>query len=114
MSLDNVPKTDWDTTTGVTNTQMNDIGNNLQSLEDSKLERNGDETLNTLEVTDSATIDTATISTIESATINNSGYVKSNYKSSDGSTGINGSFEALGGDTYTIKDGLIVLRTPAP
>lgn len=38
MALSTVPKTDWSATDGVTNIDLNEIGDNLQSLEDTKAE----------------------------------------------------------------------------
>lgn len=41
MSLTNPVKTDFTTTDGLTDTNMNDIGNNINSLESSKAQLNG-------------------------------------------------------------------------
>lgn len=111
MSLDNTPKIDWKTLDGVLNTDLNNIGKNLNELENTKAELDDDVTFTDVDTT-TATIGTATITTAITGTINNSGYVTSNYKSSDGSVGINDEFntDRAGGGSYTwtIKDGLIV------
>lgn len=39
MALQHTPKTDWTPNDGVTSTDINEIGENLQSLEDTKIEK---------------------------------------------------------------------------
>lgn len=108
MSLDNTPKIDWTTADGVSNTDLDNIGNNLQALEDSKYQE-----------TDDLTTTTATITTVNASNMNVSGYTTGNYKSSDGSAGINDQFYAIpvgesGTWIWTVKDGLIVSKVAIP
>jgi len=127
MSLENVPKIDWTTVDGVANTDLNNIGKNLNELEDSKYESGDSPTFGTVTAA-TATISSATLTTVAATTgniatvnsttvnstnINNSGYVKSNFKSADGSVGINESF-VNGRHRCVYKDGLLVSRTHIP
>ena len=57
MSLDTVPKTNWESDDGVQFTQLNEIGANLQVLQDTKVEKDPD-------------TDEATITTLNSTTAN--------------------------------------------
>jgi len=112
MSLTTVPKVNFATDDGVTTDDLNEIGANLNSLEDSKIE-DGDSltalTIGTATIT-TETVTTGNITTVNSTTVNNSGFITSNYKSSDESEGINSSFNTDGFD-YVFKDGLLVSRT---
>ena len=63
MSLDNTPKTDWITSDGVANTDLNNIGKNLNELEDTKAE-----------LDDDVSFSSVTATTATTSSINNSGF----------------------------------------
>jgi len=62
MSLPNVPKIDWGTGDGVQNTDMNEIGENLNHLEDVKYEADDDMTIGVITPTASPVSTTEVIS----------------------------------------------------
>lgn len=69
MSLDTVPKTNWESDDGALFSDMDNIGNNLQALEDSKYQETDELTTNTSNFVES-NITTANITTLNAGAIN--------------------------------------------
>ena len=97
MSLDTVPKTNWTAKDGVQLTDMNEIGSNIQALEDSKYESGDDITVGTITSGDI----TAENTTVEDLTI--SGVILPTTSPTEGSEVI------ASGSTWTPDRGYYVL-----